>query len=164
MLAGICIKEIISKGHSFSFIHDATLGDDALLCAKVKIWAAHFKLDKESLEDDDRCKRSKTARTEEHIAHVHRVVIDDRRLIMIQFVNTVGISRERIRNVEGFCKMHVASFDAKPKDDKAASVTSTPDFEAKQTTFLTVFFHSGRVLGPPLGAKERTIDDAVEST
>ena len=49
----------------------------------------------ESLEDDDRCGRTTTVTTEENIAHVHRVVMDDRRLkffllIIVKMPTTVG--------------------------------------------------------------------------
>ena len=54
---------------------------------------------KESLKDDDRCGRPTTATTEENIAHVHRVVMDDSRSAVNQIANTFGISRERVENV-----------------------------------------------------------------
>ena len=53
--------------------------------------AAHLKMGKESLEDDDRCRRPTTATAEENIAHVHSVVMDDRLLTVKQKGNTVGI-------------------------------------------------------------------------
>ena len=53
--------------------------------ATVKRWAAHFKIGKESLEDDDRCGRPTTASPEENTANVHRVVMDDRRLTVTRF-------------------------------------------------------------------------------
>ena len=43
----------------------------------IKKWKAYFKIGKENLEDDDRGGRPTTT-TEENIAHVHRVVMDDR--------------------------------------------------------------------------------------
>ena len=56
----------------------ATVGDTAPSYALVKRWAAHFKMLKESLEDDDKCGRPTTATTEENIAHMHKAVIDNR--------------------------------------------------------------------------------------
>ena len=41
----------------------ATLWDTAPSYATVKRWAVHFKMGKESLEDDDRCGRPTTATT-----------------------------------------------------------------------------------------------------
>ena len=56
----------------------ATLGDTTLSYATVIIWAAHANMGKESLEDDDSCGRPTTLTTGENIAHVHRVVMDNR--------------------------------------------------------------------------------------
>ena len=89
--------------------------------ATVKRLAAHFKMDKASLADDDRCGRPTTATTEENIAHVHRVVMDDRRLTVNQIAaNTIAISRERVENIQHnklemskiFRKMGAAALDA----------------------------------------------------
>ena len=44
--------------------------------ATVKRWAGHFEMGKDNHEDDDRT--TATATTEENIAHVHRVMMDDR--------------------------------------------------------------------------------------
>ena len=66
------------------------LMDTATWYTTVKRWAAHLKMGKESLDDDDRCGRPTTAKTEENITHVHRVVMDDRRLTVNQIVNAVG--------------------------------------------------------------------------
>ena len=78
----------------------AISGDIVTLYATVKRWAAHFKMDKESPEDDDSCGRHTIATTEENIAHVHRVVLeDDRRLTVNQTANAVGISREPVENI-----------------------------------------------------------------
>ena len=56
----------------------ATLGDTAPSYATVERWASHFKMGKDSLEDDDRCGRPTTATTEENIAHMHKNVMDAR--------------------------------------------------------------------------------------
>ena len=72
----------------------ATLRDTAPSYATVKKWAAHFKMGNESLEDDVRRGQPTTATTEENIDHVHKVVMDDRRLTVNQIAHSVGISRE----------------------------------------------------------------------
>ena len=61
----------------------ATVEDTVPSYATVKMWTVHFKMGKESLEHDDRCGRLITATTEENIAHVHTVVMDDRRLTVL---------------------------------------------------------------------------------
>ena len=52
-----------------------TLADTSLPYATAKRWAAHCKMSKESLEDDDRCGRHTTATTEETIAHVQIITV-----------------------------------------------------------------------------------------
>ena len=54
---------------------------------------------RESLKDDDRRERSTTATAEEFIAHMRRIVMDDRRLTVNLIFNTVGISRERVETI-----------------------------------------------------------------
>ena len=52
----VLIKYLHKKGLALEESHAdivATLGDTAPLYAKVKRWAAHFKVSKGSLEDDD---------------------------------------------------------------------------------------------------------------
>ena len=62
------IKYLYKKGLVPKDIHAdmvATLGDTAPLYVTVKRWAAHFKMGKERLEEDDSCGRHTTATTEE---------------------------------------------------------------------------------------------------
>ena len=77
----------------------AISGDIVPLYATVKRWAAHFKMGKESPEDDDNCGRHTIATTEENIAHVHRVILNDRRLTVESEASAVGFSRERVENI-----------------------------------------------------------------
>ena len=73
---------------------------------------------KGSLENEDRRGPSVTATTEENIAHVHNVMMADRRLTVNQIyrqypLHLLGAGREHsaqlIRNVEGFRKMGAAA-------------------------------------------------------
>ena len=73
---------------------------------------------KGSLEDEDRSGPSATATTEENIAHMHRVMMDDRRLTVNQIYRKYSLhlpgagrdhSAQLIRNVEGFRKMDAAA-------------------------------------------------------
>ena len=54
---------------------------------------------RESLKDDDRRGRPTTATAEEFIAHVRRIVMDDRRLTVNLMANTVVISREQVETI-----------------------------------------------------------------
>ena len=100
------IKCLHKKGLAPKDMHAsmiAILGSTALWYATVKRWAVHFEMakkkEKDSLEVDDRCGRPTTTTTEENIAHVHRVVLDDRHLTVNQIANTVCISHERLENI-----------------------------------------------------------------
>ena len=72
----------------------ATLGDTVPSYAIVKRWAAHFKIGKEGLENDDRCGPPTTATSEKNTARVHKVVMDDRCLTVNQIAHTVCISHD----------------------------------------------------------------------
>ena len=67
----------------------ATSEDTAPSYATIRKRAEHFKIGKESLQDDDRCGRPTTITTEENM---QKVVMDDRCLTVIQVANTDGIS------------------------------------------------------------------------
>ena len=71
------------KGNAPTQIKDelnSVYGDSAPLFTTVKFWAAEFKRGRKSLGDDERSGRPKTATTDEDIAKVHQMVIDDRRI------------------------------------------------------------------------------------
>ncbi|XP_014485172.1 PREDICTED: uncharacterized protein LOC106749834, partial [Dinoponera quadriceps] len=74
-------------------------GNSAPSISTVKKWAAEFKRDRTSLEDDPREGRSKTATTLETIEKVHNIVLDDTRGKMCEIAEAVGISEERVRNI-----------------------------------------------------------------
>ena len=77
------IKYLFLKGNTPTQIKDeldSVYGDSALSFTAVKFWAAEFKRGRESLGDDERSERPKTAITDENIANVHQMVLDDRRI------------------------------------------------------------------------------------
>src|SRR5436190_21126688 len=77
------IKYLFLKGNTPTQIKDeldSVYGDSAPSFTTVKFWAAEFKRGRESLGDDERSGRSKTATTDENIAKVHEMVLDDRRI------------------------------------------------------------------------------------
>jgi histone-lysine N-methyltransferase SETMAR len=59
--------------------------------SKIKKWAAEFKRGRTSLEDDPREGRPKSATTPEIIEEVHGMVLDDRRMKVREFAETIGI-------------------------------------------------------------------------
>ena len=63
------------------------------ICSCQKVGSAFYDEQGEP-QDDGRCGQSTTATTEENIAHVQRVMMDDRHLTVNQISNNVGISCE----------------------------------------------------------------------
>ena len=53
--------------------------DSSLSFITVKFWAAEFKRGCKSLEDDEHLGRPTTVTTDENIAKVHQMVLNDRR-------------------------------------------------------------------------------------
>lgn len=56
-------------------------------------------MDKDSLEDDDRCGRHIIATTEENLADVHLFIIYDNRSNATQIANADGLSRVQVENI-----------------------------------------------------------------
>ena len=101
--------------------------------ATVKKWAAHFKMGKENLKDDDRYRRPTTATTEENIAHIHRVTLDYRHEIVNQIASTVGISGERVENILHY-ELGMLKVYARWVPKAGQAVTSKPGCFLKQTS------------------------------
>ncbi|GFV54175.1 HTH_48 domain-containing protein [Trichonephila clavipes] len=59
---------------------DFVYGDSVPSFTTVKFWAAEFKRGRKSLGDDERSGRPNTATTDETIAKVHQMGLDDRRI------------------------------------------------------------------------------------
>ena len=90
-------KGVSPQGHSCRY--GCYIGEDAPALSTVKKWAAEFKRDRESLEDDPRSGRSASATNQENIDYVHHMVMDDRRLTVNQIADAVAISREPVENI-----------------------------------------------------------------
>ncbi|CAK9818971.1 Protein GVQW3, partial [Anthophora quadrimaculata] len=73
--------------------------DASPLLSTVKKWAALFKSDRTSLEDNPREGCPKTATTPQIIQQVHDMVLDDRRVKVREIAEAIGISNERIGNI-----------------------------------------------------------------
>ena len=74
---------MILKGNTPTQIKDelnSVYGDSVPTFTAMKFWAAEFKCGRKSLGDDERSVRPKTAATDEYIAKVHQMVLDDRRI------------------------------------------------------------------------------------
>ena len=96
------IRYLQKKGLPTREIHAdmiSTLGDDALALSTVKKWAAEFKRERESLEDDPRLGHPSTPTTQENIDRIHQMVINNRRLTIIHLANVISISCEPMENI-----------------------------------------------------------------
>ena len=91
------IKYFVKKGMKAKEIHadfQNTLGDSAPSFSTVAKWTSEFKFGRESLDDDPRSGRPKSATTPEFIAKVHKMVMEDRRLKVREIAKAVGMSSE----------------------------------------------------------------------
>lgn len=96
------IKYFVKKGLSATDIHadmKNTLGEAAPSFSTVAKWTSEFKRGRQSVEDDHRSGRPKTATTPQMIQKVHNIVMEDRRLKLREIAETVGISKEGVGNI-----------------------------------------------------------------
>ncbi|GFS92368.1 HTH_48 domain-containing protein [Trichonephila clavipes] len=76
-------KHFFLKGNTPTQIKDeldSVYEDSAPSFSTVKFWAAEFKRGRKSLGDDERSGRPNTAITDENIAKVHQMLLDDSRI------------------------------------------------------------------------------------
>jgi hypothetical protein len=78
---------------------DFAYGNSAPSFITVKFWAAEFKRGHKSLGDDEPSGRPKTATTDENIAKVHQMVLDDRRIKVREIAEVMHMSKERVYNI-----------------------------------------------------------------
>jgi len=93
---GAVIKYLFLKGKTPRQIKDelnSVYGDSAPSFTTVKSWAAEFKRSRKSLGDDERSQRPKTVTTDENIAKVHEMVLDDRRIKVREIAEVMNMSR-----------------------------------------------------------------------
>jgi transposase len=94
-----CGYKILCKRRFNSEIHSKFInvyGDSSPSFSTIKKWAAEFKRGRNSLEDDPREGRRKSATAAEIIEQVHDMVLDDRRMKVGGIAETIGISKERV--------------------------------------------------------------------
>lgn len=96
------IKFLFLKGNTPSQIKDeldSVYGDSAPSFTTVKFWAAEFKRGRRSLEDDERPGRPKTVTTNDNIAKVHQLVLDDRRIKVREIAEIMKMSKETVCHI-----------------------------------------------------------------
>ena len=81
---------------------DAVYGDSAPSFTTVKFWAAEFKRGCTSLGDNERSGRPKTVTTDDNIAQIHQMVLDNRQI-------KVKRDRKGYEYVQRTCLSHIES-------------------------------------------------------
>jgi transposase len=95
----VVIKFFVKEGLTPNEIHSKFIkvyGDSSPSFSTTKKWAAEFKHGHNSLEDDPREGRPKSATTPEIVKQVHDVVLDDWQMKVHEIAETIGISKERV--------------------------------------------------------------------
>jgi len=96
------IKYLFLKGNTPTQIKnelDVVYGDSAPSFTTVKFWAAEFKRGRTSLIDDERSGRPKTATSDDNIAQVYQMVLDNRRIKVREIGETMNMSKERVCHI-----------------------------------------------------------------
>ena len=87
---------------------DSVYGDSARSFTTVKFWAAEFKRGRKSLEDDERSGRPKIATTDENIAKVHQMVLDDHRIKVRQIAGYERVKRTCLSHIKSTFRLEKA--------------------------------------------------------
>ena len=78
---------------------DKHYSDSAPGKSTVEKWFAKFKRGEMSIEDDARSGRPKEAVTDENIKKVHKIILNDRKVKLIEIAETLKISKERVGHI-----------------------------------------------------------------
>jgi transposase len=90
------IKFFVKEGLTPNKIHSKFIkfyGNFSPSFSTIRKWSAEFKRGRNSLEDDPRAERPKSAKTPEIIEQVHDLLLDDRRTKVREIAETVVISK-----------------------------------------------------------------------
>ena len=78
---------------------DSVYGDSVPSFTTVQFWAAEFKRGRKSLGDDKRSGRPKTASTDENVANVNQMVLEDHRIEVREIAKVMNMSKERVCHI-----------------------------------------------------------------
>ncbi|GFW79331.1 HTH_48 domain-containing protein [Trichonephila clavipes] len=117
-------KYLFLKGNTPTQIKDeldSVFGDSSLSFTTVKVRGAEFKRGLKSLRDDERLGRLNTATTDENVAKIHQMVLDDHRIKEDQSTRLTPLSlHQSIANVQ-----HDKRY-CHPRSTTRGTVTTTP--------------------------------------
>ncbi|GFU41928.1 histone-lysine N-methyltransferase SETMAR [Trichonephila clavipes] len=98
----VIVKYLFLKGNAPTQIKvelDSVYGDSTPSFTSVKVWAAEFKRGRKSLGDDKRSGRLNTATTDETIAKVHQMGLDNRRIKVREIAEVMIMSKEHVCHI-----------------------------------------------------------------
>jgi len=96
------IKFFVKLGKSGNEIREMLVQvyrDNAKKKTAVYKWVKHFSEGRESVTDEERSERPATSRTEENIAKMRQIVLENRRLTVPSIAEQVNIGRETVRKI-----------------------------------------------------------------
>jgi hypothetical protein len=73
--------------------------DSAPAKSTVEKWFAKLKLDEMCIEGDARSRRPKEAVSDKNIKKVHKIILSDRKVKLIEVTETLKISKERVEHI-----------------------------------------------------------------
>ncbi|GFX46865.1 HTH_48 domain-containing protein [Trichonephila clavipes] len=83
---------------------DSVYGDSSLSFTTVKFWAPEFKRGLKSLGNDERSGRPNTATTNENIAKVHQMVLDDHRIKTVLEAKREEFEKDALKYAKCLCE------------------------------------------------------------
>ena len=93
-----CVKASKSAVETIELINKA-YGSAAMSHANVYRWYAHFWDRREDVKDDARSGRPSTARTDENVESVRRLLTEDRRTTLQMIADHLNIGKETVRRI-----------------------------------------------------------------
>jgi len=93
-----CVKAGESAVETIELINKA-YGSAAMSRANVYRWYARFRDGTEDMKDDARSRRPSTARTDENVESVHRLLTEDRRTTLQMIADRMNIGKETVRRI-----------------------------------------------------------------
>ena len=98
MAIKFCVKAGKSAVETIELINKA-YGSPAMSRAIVYRWYARFRDGREDVKDDARSGRPSTARTDENVESVRRLLTEDRRTTLYMIADRLNIGRETVRRI-----------------------------------------------------------------
>ena len=98
MAIKFCVKAGKSAVEMIELINKA-YGSTAMSCANVYQWYACFRDSREDMKDNDRCGRPSTARTNENMESVRRLLAEDHRTTLQVIADYLNIGKETVRRI-----------------------------------------------------------------